>query len=149
MLSAGILKHVSAADFAACAKSDTSYFAKSAVEVLSGIVDLNITLATTLIGLGAALIIGLNNQVRVTPLVSLLVLSAIVAFSQSVVYALWWKTRVAFSWFSECPTLLSSAFVQRPYSWHIYFFVAGLVLLGVMVCSVIADQSPKNGRAAE
>jgi hypothetical protein len=116
-----------------CAVIDATEAQRTAVMVLDGIVNLNIQLATALVGVGAALLIGLRQDFKPGPSVAVILLLAVLAFSMSVVHGLWWKSRVAAVSYAGCLDLLSGDFVQRAYSWHIYNFIAGFGLLSVML----------------
>ena len=111
---------------------------RTAITVLDGIVNLDIQLATALVGLGAALLMGLRQSFRPIPSVAVLIFFALLAFAQSVLYGIWWKTRIASVWYRECLDLFSGEFVQRPYSLHVYCFMTGFVFLGIMVAKPFA-----------
>ena len=104
--------------------------------ILTSIIDFDIALATTLVGLTAALLLGVNKAFKLTPWAVILLLYAIGSFTQAAIYSTYWKSRVALVWYAGCPSSLVSDFVQRPYTWHVNFFLLGVLALSVMVVAV-------------
>jgi hypothetical protein len=103
------------------------------ISALDGIVDLSVKIGTALVGLGAALLIGLKSGVSLTPFSRILVLVSAVCFTQSALYAVWWRMGVAEIWLNECLGLISEPRLTIRYSMHFYSFMLGLLLLGAIV----------------
>jgi hypothetical protein len=64
-------------------------------------------------------------------------------FTQSALYAVWWRLGVATSWLNKCPNLVVESYMQRRYEAHLWFFLLGLISLGVLV--FVAAVAPRPG----
>src|SRR5262249_10102679 len=97
------------------------------IAAVDSIVDLGIKLSTTLVGLGAALLLGLKSGFRMTLPLRLVVLLATICFAQSALYAIWWRLGIAELWFNDCLNLVIHPRLQYRYLAHFYTFMAGLI----------------------
>ncbi|ESY94861.1 hypothetical protein [Mesorhizobium sp. LNHC209A00] len=106
------------------------------VEFLDSIIQLGLTLATAMIGLGAGLLLGLQGTLRPTPWISAILAGSMISLAQAVLYGLWWKAGIANLWFNECWEKIDAPFLQYRYGWSFNFFMIGIVLLAVLVALV-------------
>jgi hypothetical protein len=60
-------------------------------------------------------------------------------FTQSALYAVWWRIGIATSWLNACLNLVTEETMQRRYEAHLWFFILGLISLGALV--FVAAQS--------
>ncbi|MFN3628188.1 MAG: hypothetical protein ACK4S3_09975 [Parvibaculum sp.] len=111
---------------------DEELFGKTA-EFLSGILDLTLALSTSLVSLGAALLIGLHTGIRLTVWTAATLLAALIALAQSAGYGVLWKLQLANLWFNECYNLIASPDVQWLYQSHFVFLIGGIVAIAVLV----------------
>jgi small-conductance mechanosensitive channel len=103
------------------------------VEFLDSIIQLGLTLATGLIGLVAALMIGLQGSLRMTPWNVTFLAGSVVCLAQAILYGVWWKVGIANLWFNECWEKIDADFLQYRYSTSYEFFMLGVVLIGILV----------------
>lgn len=106
------------------------------VEFLDSIIQLGITLATGLTGLGAALLLGLRGDLRPTPWIIAVLAGSMICLAQTIFYGIWWKAGIANLWFNSCWERIDADFLQYRYSASFYFFMAGIVLIALLVASV-------------
>ena len=136
-----------AAPFKVCAAVEAKELEpyQKTIAALDGVVDLSIKLATTLVGLGAAILIGLKSGVRLNSVARLFILLASVCFVQSALYAVWWRMGVAELWLNECLGLIVEPRLAMRYEIHFYFFMAGLFLMGLIVGGAAYGQAKSEG----
>ncbi|MBC7312346.1 MAG: hypothetical protein H5U11_07605 [Rhizobium sp.] len=113
------------------------------VEFLDSIVELGLTLATGLIGLCAALMIGLQGSVRLIPWNVTFLLASVVCLAQAILYGLWWKVGIANLWFNECWQRIDAGFLQYRYSNSFFLFMVGIVLFSILVGSIALQRTEK------
>ena len=111
-------------------------YAKAIAE-MDEVVDLGLKLSTALSGLGAALLIGLKSGLRLNPIVRCCTFFATALFVQSALYAVWWRTGVAELWLNDCVGLISEPRLSYRFHAHFYFFVGGLISLGLVVVAAL------------
>mgnify|MGYP001411116738 CR=1 FL=1 len=121
---------------------DEQRFGKTA-EFLSGILDLTLALSTSLVSLGAALLIGLHSGIRLTEWTAAILLAALVALAQSAGYGVLWKLQLANLWFNECYNLIASPDVQWLYQSHFVFLIGGIVAIAVLVAALSLNNVKK------
>jgi hypothetical protein len=143
IICAAIYGIVGSAGFGACVQGSITESLKETVKALDSTVDLGIKLSTTLVGLAAALLIGLKTGVRLTPTLRLLLFLCIILFTQSALYAVWWRLGIAEIWMNECLNLLAEPRILYRYWAHYYFMLAGLLSFGVLV-SAAAFAAPSR-----
>jgi hypothetical protein len=115
------------------------------IAALDSIIDLSIKLATALVGLGAAILIGLKSGVRLRPIVRSFILLATICFTQSSLYAVWWRMGVAELWLNDCPSLISALRLTSRYDAHFYFFLAGLIMLALVITGAVFSEPEIKG----
>jgi hypothetical protein len=119
------------------------------IAALDSVADISIKLCTALVGFGAALLIGLKSGVGLTPFVRFAILTASIFFVQSAIYAVFWRMGVAELWLNECLSLISQPRLTARYEAHLYFFLAGLFSLALVVIGAALGQwSNKGGQHA-
>lgn len=131
------------AHFSVCtptASAEYSRFEKT-IAALDSVINLAITLSTTLVGVGAAVLIGFKSGVRLTPLVRLSILIGTLAFAQAALYAVWWRVGVGELWLNECLALISEPRLTTRYVAQFYFFMFGLLCLLPVVLSAALSKS--------
>lgn len=119
------------------------------VEFLDSIIQLGLTLSTGLIGLGAALMIGLQGSLRMTPWNVTFLAGSLVCLAQTILYGVWWKAGIANLWFNECWERIDADFLQYRYSTSYEFFMLGIVLLGILVVSIALQRVGEAPAPAE
>jgi hypothetical protein len=136
IVSLAVLAWVAAGTFRVCVppKLGTSvdHYVKM-FAALDAIVDLDIKLATTLTGLGAAILLGLRSGVALTNTIRVWILAASLLFALSALCALWWRFHVAEMWLNNCLDIVTEARSMRRFQAHFYFFGLGLFALGIVV----------------
>jgi hypothetical protein len=116
---------------------------QNTIKALDGTVDLGLKLSTTLVGFGAALLIGIKDVARMNTVVRMAVLVSTLLFAESALYGVWWRLGVAQSWLNVCLNLVIEPILQRRYLVHFNFFLAGLLSLGLVVIAASFGR-PKN-----
>ncbi|MCO6177463.1 hypothetical protein [Ciceribacter sp. RN22] len=114
------------------------------VELLDSIVQLGLTLATGLIGLCAALMIGLQGGLRMTPRNVTFLVGSVICLAQAIIYGIWWKMGVANLWFNECWEKIDADFLQYRYSNSYYFFMLGIALISILVVVTALQRSEEE-----
>jgi hypothetical protein len=119
---------------------------EQAIKALDGIADVGIKLATTLVGVGAAVFLGFKSGLILTTRIRILILFATACFLQSALYAVLWRMRIAELWVNNSLDLLSAPRLQYRFEAHFLFFLAGLAFLGMLVVSAaLTEQKPSPG----
>jgi hypothetical protein len=117
---------------------------KDAVAVLDKIIDLGLTLSTTLAGLGSALIMGWKTGIKLTYTSRLILLSATLFFVQSALYAITWRYWISELLRIQCYEWLQDDHLQRLFAMHLSFFFLGLASIGVLVISSFFAEQPRH-----
>jgi hypothetical protein len=125
--------------FGACVAGSLSENLQKTIGALDGIIDLGLKLSTSLVGLAAALLIGLKGGLTLTAPVRTSLIISMLMFTQSAVYAVAWRFGIANSWLNTCLNLVTEPTMQRRYDAHLWFFIFGLISLGALV--FVAAQS--------
>jgi len=110
------------------------------VSALDAIVQLGLNLATALVGVGTALLLGWKGGIKLTLSVKLTILVGMLFLVQSALYAVWWRLGIAELWVNECLELVSNPYLGTRYQAHVYFFLAGLAALGILVITVLFSE---------
>lgn len=103
------------------------------VAALDATVDLGLKLSTSLVGLGAAALIGLKTGFRLTAATRLFLFMAILFFAQSALCGIWWRLEIANGWLNQCLNIVVHPRLQSRYQAHFSFFLLGLFTLGALV----------------
>lgn len=147
--SVSLLAFVATRQVALCyVGEDYDRFERTA-EFLIGVIDLTLALSTSLVGLGAALLIGLHPNIRLTPGSMLALLVGLLALAQSAAYGVWWKLQLANLWFNECYNQIASPHVQWKYQSHFGLMFVGIALLAVLVLILSLGRVQNSGGADE
>jgi hypothetical protein len=133
--------------FRVCVEGAFADSDQKTIATLDGIIDLGLKLSTTLVGVGAAVLIGLKSGLKMTPFVQVLLLVATLLFVQSALYAVWWRLGIAQIWLNQCFGLITAEYLQRRLEAHFGFFFLGLGALGLLVigATFTAPQARKRG----
>ncbi len=116
-------------------------------EFLSGIIDLTLALSTSLVSLGAALLIGLHSGIRLTAATAAVLLVALAALAQSAGYGVLWKLQLANLWFNECYNRIASPEVQWLYKSHFVFLFVGIAAIAILVSVIsLKNVNSPNGK---
>ena len=145
VISALVACWVASGSFKVCVGEVDDQFQKT-IGALDGVAELSVTLSTTLIGVGVALLIGLKTGLRLTFLTKIIIITAAFFLAQSAFYAVLWRWRVANLWLNKCLELITEPLLTRPYQAHVYFFMAGFVALFILVV-VAAFSSKESGES--
>jgi hypothetical protein len=129
--------------FRVCTPQPEGPYAKT-ISALNEIVELGLRFSTTLVGLGAALLIGWRPGVQLTFPIKAIILIATLLLVQSALYAVWWRFGVAELWLNDCLELITEPALGRRFQAHFYFFLAGLVSLGVLVIGALLSAQPSG-----
>jgi hypothetical protein len=120
-------------DVALCIVGEGQERYEKTAEFLNGVLDLSLTLSTSLVSLGAALLLGFHSNIRLTPISAALLLLALVGLAQSAAYGIWWKLQLADLWFNECFNQIGSPHFQWFYQAHFLFLVTGIFFVALLV----------------
>src|SRR5262249_43433249 len=137
VLSVPIYSWVASGSFKPCAAADLLDRHAKTIVTLDGIIDLGLKLSTTLVGLGAAILIGLKQGLKLTLPIQLLIVIATILFVDSDLYAVWWRVGVAEIWLNECFDLVTEPRISRRFEAHFGFFILGLISLGALVIGAL------------
>lgn len=130
------------APFGICVRGSLGTTLEKTISALDSITDLSLKLSTTLVGVGAGVLIGLKSGIALTrPIRHLLIVSALL-FTQSALYSVWWRLGIANSWLNDCLNVITEAALQRRYEAQLLFFILGLISLGGLV--VVAGLLPNK-----
>jgi hypothetical protein len=115
------------------------------IAALDSIIDLGLKLATTLVGVGAAALIGFKSELKLSPSSRIVLLLAVICFLQSAFYAIKWRLAVAELWLNGCLDLISEPLLELRFLAHAYFFFGGLfwlalLLMGAVITARLADR---------
>lgn len=102
-------------------------------KLLNDTIDLSITLATGVLSLGAALLIGLNVSVKLEKLHVVAIFISLIFLAQSIAYGLYWKFSLANLWYNECYNLIGSRRIQYFYESHLACLAIGLAFVAILV----------------
>lgn len=108
---------------------------EQAIKAMDGVADVGIKVATTLVGVGAAVLLGFKSGLKLTTPIRIFVLLATACFLQSALYAVLWRLRIAELWVNNSLDLLSAPRLTYRYQAHFLFFMAGLLCMGVLVAN--------------
>jgi hypothetical protein len=137
---------IAAGSFSVCTPQESVDPYAKTIAALDGIVDLGLKLSTSLVGLGAALLIGWKAGLKLTFPIKVMILIATLLLIQSALYAVWWRLGVAELWLNECLELVTQPRLGRRYEAHFYFSLAGLISLGVLVIGALfSEQGDGDG----
>lgn len=121
---------------------------QEAIKALDAVADVGIKLSTTLVGLGAAILLGFKSGLILTTSVRASILLATVSFLKSALYAVLWRMRVAELWINDCLSLIAEPRLQYRFTAHFGFFLAGLCFLALLVISATMT-APKTAAGGE
>jgi hypothetical protein len=137
---------VAAGSFKVCVQAPITDAASKTLDGLDKIIDVGMTLSTSLVGLGAALLIGLKGGIRVSLPNQLFILVSLLFFVQSAFYAVLWRIGAVDIRINECIELLTTELMERRFSAHFTIFILGLASLGALVISaIISNPELKKG----
>ena len=108
---------------------------KLAIEQYADTIQQLLTLSTTLVALEAAVLLGFQKGLKLTRNRRTFILASTGAFVFAAYLALLWKSRLGNILYQGCPTLLADSTMTSPFIAASYAFLAGLVLIGVVVSS--------------
>lgn len=100
---------------------------------LNGVVEFDMTMATALVSLGAALLLGIQGNIQLTLWRLTLVFLSMFGFAQAVMYRIMWKPKVANLMVNNCWSSIASPEVQQWYISHLYFMLVGVGVLVILV----------------
>ncbi|WP_166299590.1 hypothetical protein [Bradyrhizobium sp. 2S1] len=119
---------------------------QEAIKALDAVADVGIKLSTTLVGLGAAILLGFKSGLTLTTPIRASILLATVCFLESALYAVLWRMRIAELWINDCLALVEEPRLQYRFMAHFGFFLAGLGFLAFLVVSAALTASkPAQG----
>lgn len=132
-------------DFSACAVEQYNEFVKLSLDHYSSTIDRLFTLSTALVALGSAVLLGLQQAPKIAGARRVIILASTSCFGFASYFALLWQSRLAQSLFLECPRLIADPQMQFPFQASTYFFLAGLILMAVVVSFVAFDALSERG----
>lgn len=122
---------------AVCVRGSIDERFEKTIAALDSTVDLGLTLSVSLVGLGAALLVGLTSDlapdVKLTRPMRALIFVAILLFAQSAMAGVWWRLGIASVWLNQCTNWITEPFLFGRYQADFIFFVAGLFALLILV----------------
>jgi hypothetical protein len=121
---------------------------QEAIKALDAVVDVGIKLSTTLVGIGAAVLLGFKSGLALTTSVRAWLMLATVCFLQSAMYAVLWRMRIAELWINDCLALVAEPRLQFRFIAHFDFFLAGICFLALLVISATLT-APKSAGGYE
>jgi hypothetical protein len=120
---------------------------EQAIKALDAVADVGIKLSTTLVGIGAAILLGFKSGLTLTTTIRASILLATMCFLESALYAVLWRMRIAELWINDCLTLVAETRLQYRFTAHFAFFLAGLCSLAFLVitAALTASKSVQGG----
>jgi len=116
---------------------------EQAIKSLDAVADVGIKLSTTLVGFGAAILLGFKSGLTLTTSIRAFILLATICFLESALYAVLWRMRIAELWINDCLGLVTESRLQYRFDAHFAFFLAGLGCLALLVVAATLT-SPKT-----
>jgi hypothetical protein len=131
--------------FSACAIG-TSDAVQKTVAILDSTVDLGVKISITVVGAGAALLIGFKQGIDLTPWLKFLLVLSSALFGQSALAGVVWKLRIANSWMNNCLNLVAEPITQRWFYASLGFFIAGiLIALALIFFVALSQETTRRG----
>jgi hypothetical protein len=121
---------------------------QEAIKALDAVADVGIKLSTTLVGIGAAILLGFKTGLALTTPVRASILLATMCFLESALYAVLWRMRIAELWINDCLALVAEPRLQYQFTAHFVFFLGGLCFLALLVASATLA-APKSASGGE
>lgn len=119
---------------------------QEAIKALDAVADVGIKLCTTLVGIGAAILLGFKSGLALTTPIRAFILLATTCFLESALYAILWRMRIAELWVNDCLALVVEPRLQYRFTAHFGFFLAGLCFLALLVISAtVTTSKPAQG----
>ena len=118
---------------------------QEAIKALDAVADVGIKLSTTLVGIGAAILLGFKSGLALTTPVRASLMLATVCFLQSALYAVLWRMRIAELWINDCLALVAEPRLQFRFTAHFAFFLAGICFLALLVISATLTAPKSSG----
>ncbi len=116
---------------------------EQAIKSLDAVADIGIKLSTTLVGIGAAILLGFKSGLTLTTSIRGSILLATMCFLESALYAVLWRMRIAELWINDCLGLVVEPRLQYRFTAHFAFFLAGLFFLAFLLISATLT-APKS-----
>lgn len=113
---------------------------KETVDFLSTTMELVLGLCTGLLGLSAAVLIGIQGNLKLSNSSMFFTLLSMINISASVLCAILWKFQISNLWFNGCYELVGTMRIKTLYSMHFYFFLFGVLLLAIVVALVAFER---------
>ncbi len=121
--------------FGACAVGSAGEGVKLGLSQNADTVKQLLTLSTGLAALGCAIALGLKEGPRLTRAGRILLLAGTCCFMLSAYFALLWQSWLAEVYYLDCPSLIGQPVMRFPFIAQTYFFIFGLVMVGLLVLS--------------
>jgi hypothetical protein len=118
---------------------------QEAIKALDAVADVGIKLSTTLVGIGAAVLLGFKSGLTLTTQIRAFILLATMCFLESALYAVLWRMRIAELWINDCLALVVEPRLQYRFTAHFGFFLAGLFFLALLVVSATLTAPKSTG----
>jgi hypothetical protein len=98
----------SGSSFRVCVPTDGAATTQhqEAIKALDAVADVGIKLSTTLVGIGAAILLGFKSGLILTTPIRACILLATLCFLESALYAVLWRMRIAELWINDCLALI-------------------------------------------
>ncbi|WP_337739902.1 hypothetical protein [Sinorhizobium medicae] len=113
---------------------------KETVDFLSTTMELVLGLCTGLLGLSAAVLIGIQGNLKLSNWSMFFTLLSMIAIAASVLCAILWKFQISNLWFNGCYELVGTMRIQALYRMHFCFFLLGVLLLAIVVALVAFER---------
>lgn len=114
------------------------------IATLTDIVDLGLKLSTALVGFGAAALIGIKAELKLSRFMRVMIVVSVVLFAQSALYGVWWRFSIAQIYLIECLSMVTAPAVQLRFQAHVYLFMLGICAVGVLVVGGIFKDPEKK-----
>jgi hypothetical protein len=107
---------------------------QEAIKSLDAVADIGIKLSTTLVGLGAAILLGFKSGLTLTTPIRAFILLAIMCFLESALYAVLWRMRIAELWINDCLGLVVEPRLQYRFTDTLRILFSRPWVVGVTGC---------------
>jgi hypothetical protein len=143
-ISAAIFVFISGRQIGICPIEEVKDLQLKTIATLTDIVDLGLKLSTALVGFGAAALVGIKTEVKLSRFMRVMLVTSILFFAQSALYGVWWRFGIAQMYLIECLSMITAPALQWRFQAHIYLFMFGMCAVGILVLGAMFRETKKQ-----
>ncbi|MDE5457638.1 hypothetical protein GWE18_33465 [Bradyrhizobium sp. CSA112] len=142
-ISSAIFVFIWGRKFGVCPIVEVTDLQLKTIATLTDIVDLGLKLSTALVGFGAAALVGIKTEVKLSRFMRVMLVTSILFFAQSALYGVWWRFGIAQMYLNECLSLITASALQWRFQAHVYLFMFGMCAVGILVLGAMFRETKK------